>query len=158
MSFTTSSLSKHAATSVCRKSSAAAVERAFSSLDVKPTDAWDIRYFELERQRLIALIHEWLNFERGREDFGKVAHQQKVEFQLAGLDLRGRIDRIDRLQDGSLVIIDYKPAASPSMPDIGTHLAPCIRNFHCMRRLCCELPARVSPVSRLPLSIVATAA
>jgi RecB family exonuclease len=87
----------------------AAVERAFSSLDVKPTDAWEIRYFDLERQRLTALIHEWLNFERGREDFGKVAHQQTVEFRLAGLDLRGRIDRIDRLQDdGSLVIIDYK--------------------------------------------------
>jgi ATP-dependent helicase/nuclease subunit B len=84
------------------------VERAFSSLDVKPADAWEIRYFELERQRLAALVHEWLNFERGRDDFGKVAHQQKVEFQLAGLDLRGRIDRIDRLQDGSLVIIDYK--------------------------------------------------
>ncbi len=86
----------------------AAVERAFSSLDLKPSDAWEIRYLELERQRLTALVHEWLNFERGREDFGKVVHQQKIEFQLAGLDLRGRIDRIDRLQDGSLVIIDYK--------------------------------------------------
>jgi ATP-dependent helicase/DNAse subunit B len=86
----------------------AAVERAFSSLHVKPNDLWETRYLELERQRLTALVHEWLKFERGREDFSKVVHQQKIDFQLAGLDLRGRIDRIDRLQDGSLVIIDYK--------------------------------------------------
>jgi probable DNA repair protein len=86
----------------------AAVERAFSLLDLKPNDTWEIRYLELERQRLTALVHEWLKFERGREDFSKVVHQKAIEFQLAGLDLRGRIDRIDRLQDGSLVIIDYK--------------------------------------------------
>ena len=86
----------------------AAVERAFSSLDLKPSDTWETRYLELERQRLTALVHEWLKFERGREDFSKVVHQQDIEFQLAGLDLRGRIDRLDRLQDGSLVIIDYK--------------------------------------------------
>jgi ATP-dependent helicase/DNAse subunit B len=86
----------------------AAVERAFSLLDFEPNDTWEVRYLELERQRLTALVHEWLKFERGREDFSKVVHQQKIEFQLAGLDLRGRIDRMDRLQDGSLVIIDYK--------------------------------------------------
>jgi probable DNA repair protein len=86
----------------------AAVERAFTSLNVKPNDAWEIRYLELERQRLIALVKEWLKFERGRENFSKVVHQQEIKFQLAGLDLRGRIDRVDRLEDGSLVIIDYK--------------------------------------------------
>jgi probable DNA repair protein len=86
----------------------AAVERAFNSLHVKPNEPWESRYLELERQRLTALVHEWLQFERGREDFGKVVHQQAIEFQLAGLDLRGRIDRIDRLPDDSLVIIDYK--------------------------------------------------
>ena len=86
----------------------AAVERAFSLLKVKPEDAWETRYFELERQRLAAVIDEWLEFERGREDFSKVAHQQSVEFSLAGLELRGRIDRIDQLRDGSLVVIDYK--------------------------------------------------
>ncbi len=86
----------------------AAVERAFSLLDLKPNDTWEVRYLELERQRLTALVHEWLKFERGREDFSQVVHQQEIKFQLAGLDLRGRIDRIDRLQDGSLVIIDYK--------------------------------------------------
>ena len=86
----------------------AAVERAFSLLKVKPEDAWETRYFELERQRLTTLIDEWLEFERGREDFSKVVHQQSVEFSLAGLELRGRIDRVDQLRDGSLVIIDYK--------------------------------------------------
>jgi len=91
----------------------ASVDRAFDSLQMHPGDTWETRYFELERQRLAALIDEWLNFERGREDFSEVAHQRKIEFQVSGLDLRGRIDRIDRLQDGSLVVIDYKTGSQP---------------------------------------------
>jgi probable DNA repair protein len=86
----------------------AGVERAFTSLNVQPNDTWETRYLELERQRLAALLHEWLQFECSREDFSQVVHQQAIELSLAGLDLRGRIDRMDRLHDGSLVIIDYK--------------------------------------------------
>jgi probable DNA repair protein len=86
----------------------AGVENAFNSLHLQPNDAWEARYLELERQRLTELVHEWLQFERSREGFSQVVHQQEIKFQLAGLDLRGFIDRVDRLQDGSLVIIDYK--------------------------------------------------
>ncbi len=94
----------------------AAVESAFTLLNLKPADAWEMRYLDLERQRLAALVREWLQFERGREDFREVRHQQEIRFQLAGLDMRGFIDRLDRLPDGSLVVIDYKTGSQSYRP------------------------------------------
>jgi probable DNA repair protein len=94
----------------------AAVESAFTSLNLKPADTWEARYLDLERQRLAALVREWLQFERGREDFREVRHQQEIRFQLAGLEIRGFIDRLDRLPDGSLVVIDYKTGSQSYRP------------------------------------------
>ena len=108
MNFTTNPRSKPVDEQRLQEIVGAAVESAFSLLNLKPDDAWEIRYLDLERQRLAALVREWLQFERGREDFRKVRHQQEIRFQLAGLDMRGLIDRLDRLPDGSLVVIDYK--------------------------------------------------
>jgi len=94
----------------------AAVESAFTLLKLKPADTWEERYLDLERQRLAALVREWFQFERGREDFREVRHQQEIRFQLAGLDMRGFIDRLDRLPDGSLVVIDYKTGSQSYRP------------------------------------------
>ena len=74
----------------------------------KPGDSWETRYLALERERLHALVREWLEFERSREEFEVVGHQRDIRLELAGLPLRGRLDRLDRLRDGSLVIVDYK--------------------------------------------------
>jgi ATP-dependent helicase/nuclease subunit B len=67
-------------------------------------------YWSLERQRLNALLHEWLSVERQRSAFEVEAREQGIALELAGLPLRLRIDRIDQLPDGSRVIIDYKSA------------------------------------------------
>lgn len=39
-------------------------------------------------------------------------------FEIAGVTLKGRVDRIDRLADGSLVIVDYKTGTAPSVVQI----------------------------------------
>jgi probable DNA repair protein len=74
------------------------------------------RYLELERVRLSRLVTEWLEFERTRAAFSVARTEFDTDATVAGLDLRLRIDRIDMLNDGSLLIIDYKSGdVSPSL-------------------------------------------
>lgn len=68
---------------------------------------------ELEQQRLIALLCQWLNQEKDRPDFKVIETEQKHSCQIAGLNINIRIDRIDQLvSNGGLVIIDYKTGVS----------------------------------------------
>lgn len=62
----------------------------------------------LEQQRLVALIQDWLTLESQRTPFSVVATEAKQEVTLAGVPLQLRLDRIDRLTNGELVLIDYK--------------------------------------------------
>jgi ATP-dependent helicase/nuclease subunit B len=63
---------------------------------------------EAERECLRMIVFEWLEVEKRRAPFVAEQHERRVETALAGLPLRVRADRIDRLDDGSAVLIDYK--------------------------------------------------
>ncbi len=64
---------------------------------------------EAERERLEELILEWLVMEASRDEPFTVEHIEKSQpFSVAGLPLSLRLDRVDRLSDGGLVLIDYK--------------------------------------------------
>jgi probable DNA repair protein len=65
-------------------------------------------FAQLEIARLRKLAAEWLMLERGRDPFEVVHAEQKRQLEVRGLVLGGRIDRMDRLQDGTHVLIDYK--------------------------------------------------
>ena len=75
--------------------------------DTRP-DLLDGRFGELEQARLIALAHEWLAVERRRAPFEVVAREERRAIDAGGLRLSGRIDRLDRLADGSYALLDYK--------------------------------------------------
>ncbi|HEX4985555.1 MAG TPA: PD-(D/E)XK nuclease family protein [Burkholderiales bacterium] len=62
----------------------------------------------LERARLEKLAREWLELERTRPPFEVVAAERKLGLAVAGLELSGRIDRLDRLASGGHALIDYK--------------------------------------------------
>jgi ATP-dependent helicase/nuclease subunit B len=66
------------------------------------------RYLQLEAVRLTNLVTEWLEFERERVEFSVARTELDVSRSIAGLTLKLRLDRIDRLSDGSLLVIDYK--------------------------------------------------
>ena len=66
------------------------------------------RYLELEEQRLTKLVTEWLDYEATRIAFEVADTEVKRTVHIAGLTLDLRLDRIDRLNDGSLLVIDYK--------------------------------------------------
>jgi probable DNA repair protein len=66
------------------------------------------RFAELERERLAKLAREWLELERCRAPFEVLFTEQQRDLEFAGLHFQSRIDRMDRLEDGGHVLIDYK--------------------------------------------------
>ena len=66
------------------------------------------RYLELEAQRLTRLVTAWLEYERKRLPFSVTATEVDATTTIAGLTLKLRLDRVDRLADDSLLVVDYK--------------------------------------------------
>ncbi len=65
-----------------------------------------------ERDRLEELILEWLDHEKERkQSFTVQTVEEDRVFEIPGLRLKLRVDRIDRLRNGNLVLIDYKSGA-----------------------------------------------
>ena len=75
----------------------------------------DMRTMELpehirsaERECVVQILTEWMEVERSRGDFSVAVTEGEETLQLERLPLRLRIDRVDRLPDGRLLLIDYK--------------------------------------------------
>jgi ATP-dependent helicase/nuclease subunit B len=68
------------------------------------------RFAQLERRRLERLAAEWLEIEKLREPFEVVEPEDEREPEVGGIRFRLKLDRIDRLRDGD-VIVDYKTGA-----------------------------------------------
>ena len=66
------------------------------------------RFAELERERLAGLALDWLAIERGRAPFEVRMSEAPMTLSAGNLRLEGRVDRIDRLADGGLAVLDYK--------------------------------------------------
>jgi len=63
---------------------------------------------QLETERITQLLMAWLNIDRQREPFEVIATELKQLLSVGELQLNTIIDRVDKLPDGSLAIIDYK--------------------------------------------------
>ena len=62
-----------------------------------------------ERDRLEELILDWLDHEKKRkQSFTVQTVEEDRTFEIPGLALKLRVDRIDKLRNGGLVLIDYK--------------------------------------------------
>jgi probable DNA repair protein len=78
------------------------------SLKQKRGASIGVFYAQLEQERLAQLISEWLAQEKTRPAFTVVAIEEEMQIEFAGLPLHLRIDRIDQLHTGELLLIDYK--------------------------------------------------
>ena len=74
-------------------------------------------YAALERDRLVPLIRELVALDLARRDFVTESLEAKLTARIGGLEVGCRIDRIDRLADDSLAIIDYKTGLSATPAD-----------------------------------------
>jgi len=71
----------------------------------------------LERNRLRALLENFVAEECQRAEFAIVAVEQAIDYNEYGVHLGLRFDRLDRLADGSFLIIDYKTGAPKNFLD-----------------------------------------
>ena len=77
------------------------------------------QYLELEAARLTRLISEWLAYEQSRVEFEVIGTEVDKTLSIAGLSLDLRLDRLDRLNDKTLLVIDYKTCnVSPTSWDL----------------------------------------
>lgn len=79
--------------------------------------------------RLSAIADWFADYEYQRRDrlsTSVVEEVGQMTIKVGGQDftITGKADRIDRLQDGSYTIIDYKTGEAPSRKDVNTHFAP----------------------------------
>ena len=70
---------------------------------------WHDAYLAAEKRRLRLRLTEWLTIEAGRQPFTVEACEQRLpDVHIGDLRLNLRADRIDRLADGTRLLIDYK--------------------------------------------------
>ncbi len=77
------------------------------------------RFAEIEKQRLLRLARAWLDHERQRGGFTVIATEDKRHVEIGGLAFNARLDRVDEVDGGRRIVIDYKTSA----PAAGTMLA-----------------------------------
>jgi probable DNA repair protein len=66
------------------------------------------RFAAIEKVRLETLVSDWLELEKERQPFIVLPPEEKRQVTFGGIDLTIRADRIDRLDDGTHVVVDYK--------------------------------------------------
>jgi RecB family exonuclease len=103
----------HSALEEVAKDPRISIEEAFETAWKKtPATAWEWneRWFRATRNRVLKTLKAFVEDEieyRQRSGADLLESEKEVEVELSGLPLRGRIDRIDRHDDG-LVVMDYK--------------------------------------------------
>ncbi|NND44666.1 MAG: hypothetical protein HKN58_05045 [Xanthomonadales bacterium] len=83
-------------------------EHVARALDGEPSLRFRDALRAVEARRLTRHLLEYLQLERERAPFTVARLEQLIEPEVAGQPIRLFIDRVDRLEDGSEVIIDYK--------------------------------------------------
>ncbi len=122
----------------CRARVEAAIDRALAATLPRDTGA---RSLALERDWQRRAIDALLQLERQRPAFAVVETEQPLEGRIGGLDLRLRVDRVDRVGDRH-VVIDYKSGAVRAAPWRGARMhAPQLPLYAVLLR---ERPAAIA--------------
>jgi probable DNA repair protein len=87
------------------------VGQAIAEADAEGNADWEKNLAAIEQERVTALILELLDCEKARAPFSVVESEQVQSVALGGLRMHVKVDRMDRLEDGSLALIDYKTGA-----------------------------------------------
>jgi probable DNA repair protein len=87
-----------------------AADQALAVFNEKRDASLSEPFITLERERLCKLVLAWLREVEMRRsmDFAVTAREQEAQITIEGISIRLVLDRIDTLDDGSLVLLDYK--------------------------------------------------
>lgn len=101
---TLAALDEQAVAAIANAASATAVSEAHDKGATYLTG----QFADNERVRLSRVACEWLAYERGRAPFEVLERESPKSVELGGLKMALRLDRLDRLADGTHALIDYK--------------------------------------------------
>lgn len=66
------------------------------------------KYLALETTRLKNLLHRWLTLEKNRPPFKVISNEENRTMTIGNIPINVRVDRIDLLENGDHLVIDYK--------------------------------------------------
>jgi probable DNA repair protein len=90
-----------------------AIQRALDEF-AKTTNIATQTLLELEQERLYKLISAWLTFEKEQGlTFNIVGCEVEKQVDIGGIEVTLKIDRIQQLEDGGMVFVDYKTGQAP---------------------------------------------
>lgn len=93
--------------SLVEKSIEASFQQSFSGKFAKG-DKKGVVLTALEKARLTTLILLWLQLEKSREPFDVVLNEGRQNINIKGLPISLRFDRMDKIENGGHLILDYK--------------------------------------------------
>ena len=93
----------------------AAIDEALLAMKNEFSLNLSVQIMHIERRRLQQLLQTWLALEKTRADFSVEACEATHKLNIEGLEITCRIDRVDALQNGDLVVIDYKTGSLPAL-------------------------------------------
>jgi RecB family exonuclease len=100
------------------------IAAAFVELLPRADATWQAQV-AAEKRRIRRLFDDWLEAEARRMPFGTLAVEQRTEIEIDGWQIGSRIDRIDRLDSGDLLLIDYKTGRRASSRWQAARLGDC---------------------------------
>ncbi len=93
----------------------AAIGKALQEMKKELSISLPAQFIKIEQRRLQQLMQIWLTLEKQRADFTVQACEATHTLNIEGLEITCRIDRIDALADGDLIVIDYKTGTLPTL-------------------------------------------
>jgi probable DNA repair protein len=94
----------------CEHRISSAIDFAFGRHE-RHADRVLLALLAMERRRVAGLLHDFIALDISRGTFIVDSVERTVEFAEAGVRLKLRVDRIDRLPDDGIAILDYKTGA-----------------------------------------------
>ena len=92
----------------CRQILRTHIHQALQRFREQADESWQRALLDIEAERIESRLMQWLEVEKRRPDFAVVKTEDTLEqVHLGGVELRCRIDRIDQVEQG-IVLLDYK--------------------------------------------------
>jgi probable DNA repair protein len=98
----------------------AVADAALLKFNADHDDVFSETFLTLEKERLVELIMMWLdNYEKPRPAFEVVACEEEREIEIEGVKIKVVVDRIDQLNNGHRLIMDYKTGGAVDFKNWG---------------------------------------
>jgi ATP-dependent helicase/nuclease subunit B len=93
-----------------------AIEKSLEEFSQDRPYSMDALLIDLEKQQLLANLQPVLEFDKNRPHFKIKGLEETLELEIDGWPFKLRYDRLDELDNGALLMIDYKSSVPSPLP------------------------------------------